>query len=74
MGKRRNVYKILDGRPEGKRPIGIPRRRWEDNLQMDCKEIPCGLDSSGSGYGPVAGSCELYNESSSSIKYGLLAY
>jgi hypothetical protein len=35
MGEKRNVYRLLVGKPEGKRPIGRPRRRWVDNLRMD---------------------------------------
>jgi hypothetical protein len=35
----RNTYNILVGKPEGKRPLGIPRRRWEDNIRMDLVEI-----------------------------------
>jgi hypothetical protein len=35
MGERRSVYKVLVGKPEGKRPLGRPRRRWEDNIKMD---------------------------------------
>jgi hypothetical protein len=35
----RNVYKILMGKPEGKRPLGRPRRRWEDGIRMDLREI-----------------------------------
>jgi hypothetical protein len=42
MGERRNVYRVLFGRPEGKRPLGRPRRRWEDNIKMDIREI--GID------------------------------
>jgi hypothetical protein len=38
MGKKRNAYKILAGKPEGKRPLGRPRRRWEDNIRMDLRE------------------------------------
>jgi hypothetical protein len=38
MGKTRNAYEILVGKPEGKRPLGKPRRRWEDNTRMDLKE------------------------------------
>jgi hypothetical protein len=37
----RRVCKILVGKPEGKRPLGGPRRRWEDGLRMDLKEISC---------------------------------
>jgi hypothetical protein len=41
-GEKRNVYRILMGKPEGKRPLGIPRRRWEDNIRMDLREIGWG--------------------------------
>jgi hypothetical protein len=39
MGEKRNVYKLLVGKPEGKRPLGRPRRRWIDNIKMDLLEI-----------------------------------
>jgi hypothetical protein len=39
IGAERNAYKILMGKPEGKRPLGRPRRRWEDNIKMDLSEI-----------------------------------
>jgi hypothetical protein len=42
MGEGRGVYRVLVGRPEGKRPLERPRRRWEDNIKMDPKEI--GID------------------------------
>jgi len=42
MGKRRGVYRVLMGKPEGKRPIGRPRRRWEGNIKMDLQEVGCG--------------------------------
>jgi hypothetical protein len=42
MGEGRGVYRVLVGRPEGKRPLGRPRRRWEDNIKMDLREI--GID------------------------------
>jgi hypothetical protein len=42
MGKGRGVYRVLVGRPEGKRPLGRPRRRWEGNIKMDLREI--GID------------------------------
>jgi hypothetical protein len=61
------------GRPEGKRPLGRPRRRRQDNIKMDLREIGfggCGLDSLCSVYGQVAGSCEHGNEPSGSIKCG----
>jgi hypothetical protein len=41
-GEGRGVYRVLVGRPEGKRPLGKPRRRWEDNIKMDLREI--GID------------------------------
>jgi hypothetical protein len=39
MGEERKVYKILVEKPEGKRPLGRPRRRWEDGIRMDLGEI-----------------------------------
>jgi hypothetical protein len=39
MGEKRNVYRLLVGKPEGKRPLGRPRRRWIDNIKMDILEI-----------------------------------
>jgi hypothetical protein len=42
MGEGRNVYRILMGKPEGKRPLERPRRRWEDGIKMDLREIGCG--------------------------------
>jgi hypothetical protein len=39
MGDGRGVYRVLVGRPEGKRPLGRPRRKWEDNIKMDLREI-----------------------------------
>jgi hypothetical protein len=41
MEDRRGVYRILVARPEGKRPLVRPRRRWEDNIQMDVQEVGC---------------------------------
>jgi hypothetical protein len=38
MGGKRNAYRIWVGKPEGKRPLGRPRRRWEDNIRMDLRE------------------------------------
>jgi hypothetical protein len=42
MGENKNAYRILMGKPEGKRPLGRPRRRWEDNIKMDLREIGWG--------------------------------
>jgi hypothetical protein len=39
MGDRRGVNRVLVGRPEGKRPLGRPRRRWEDNIKMNLRKI-----------------------------------
>ena len=39
MGQERGVYRVLVGKPEGKRPLGRPRRRWEDNIKMDFQEV-----------------------------------
>jgi hypothetical protein len=39
MGEERKVYKVLVGKPEGKRPLGRPRRKWEDGIRMDLREI-----------------------------------
>ena len=42
MGERKGVYRVLVGKPEGKRPLERPRRRWEDNIKMDLQEVGCG--------------------------------
>jgi hypothetical protein len=39
MGERRGAYRALVGKPEGRRPLGRPRRRWEDNIKMDLREV-----------------------------------
>ena len=39
MGEERGVHMVLMGKPEGKRPLGRPRRRWEDNIKMDFQEV-----------------------------------
>jgi hypothetical protein len=43
MGEERNVYKVLVGKPEGNRPLGRPRRRWEDGIRMDLRDIGLGV-------------------------------
>jgi hypothetical protein len=56
----RNMYKIVVRKSVGKKPLGIPRQRWEDNIMKDLGNGVgrCGLDSHISGLGPVAVSCE----------------
>ena len=60
------------GKPEGKRPLGRPRRRWEDNIKMDLQEVACGnmdwVDLAQ--IGQVAGACEYGNELWGSVKCG----
>jgi hypothetical protein len=49
MGEKRNAYRILVGKPEGRRPLGRPRSRWGDNIKIDLREMGwCGLGRSGS--------------------------
>ena len=43
MSYRRGEYRVLVGKHEGKKPLGIPRRRWEDNSKMDLQEVRCGV-------------------------------
>jgi hypothetical protein len=42
MGNRRGVFRVLVGKPEGKRPLGKHMRRWEDNIKIDLQEVGCG--------------------------------
>jgi len=42
MGEEKGVYTVLVGKPEGKRPLGRPRRRWVGNIRMDLQEVGCG--------------------------------
>jgi len=42
MGEERGVYRVLVGKPEGRRPLGRPRRRWVDNVRVDLQEVGCG--------------------------------
>jgi hypothetical protein len=43
IGEGRNVYRVLVGKPKGRRPLGIPRHRWEDLIKMDLREIGWGV-------------------------------
>jgi len=45
IGERRDVFRVLEGKREGKRPLGRPRRRWEDNIKMDFQEVGFGATS-----------------------------
>jgi hypothetical protein len=64
IARMRNRSGALVGQPEGRRPLGRPRRRWEDNFKMDLR------DRSGSGQGLVVGFCECGYEPSGFIKCG----
>jgi 3-oxoacyl-ACP reductase-like protein len=41
VGERRSAYRVLVGKPEGKRPLGSPRHKWEDNIKVDLQEVGC---------------------------------
>jgi hypothetical protein len=75
MGEGRNLYRVLVGKPKGRRPLGRPRRRWEDGIRMDLEET---------GWGCVewihlaqdrelAGSCECGDEPSGSVATELVS-
>jgi hypothetical protein len=71
MRARREAYRVLVGRPDGKGPLGRSKPRWEDNIKIDLQGMGWGghgLDCSGPGQGQVTGSCECGNETSGSIK------
>jgi hypothetical protein len=61
MGEEREVYKVLVRKPEGKRPFGRPRRRWEDGTRMDRRGIGLGCVD-WIRQGPVSGCCECGDE------------
>jgi hypothetical protein len=62
----RNVYRVLMGKPEGKRPLERPRRRWDQNGSLGDWPGECRLDPVGSGQGPEVGPCEYGDEPSGS--------
>ena len=65
------------GKPEGKRPLGRPRRRWEANIKVDLQEVGCeGMDwiELAQDKGQVAGTCKCGSEPSGSIKCGEFLY
>jgi hypothetical protein len=66
----RYAFRNLLGDSERKRPVGRPRRKREDNIKMDLREIRWGgVESCDSGWGPVQGHCEYNNETSGSITF-----
>jgi len=71
-GEERHIYRVLVGKPEGKRPLGRPRHKWEDNIKMDLQELGCGgmdwIDMAQDR--DMAGTCECGNEPSGSVKCG----
>jgi hypothetical protein len=77
MGRACGAYgggeRVLVEKPEGKRPLGIPRRRWEDNIKMNLQEVRGGCGDwmeRDQDRGYVVGTCEYGNELSGSIKCG----
>jgi len=73
MGQGRGVYRVLVGKPEGKRPLGRPRRRWGDNINMDLHEVGGGCGDwmeLAERQGQVAGTCEYGDEPSGSKNTG----
>jgi hypothetical protein len=70
MGERRGAHKVLVGKPDGQRPLGISRHRWEDNIKTDLQEVGYGgLDRIDLAQ-KVTGICECSNYPLRSIKYG----
>ena len=72
MGEERGVYRVLVGKPEGKRPLGRPRPRCVDNISMDLQEVGCGyMEWTGLAQDrQLAYACECGNEPSGSVKCG----
>ena len=70
--RRGGVYRVLVGKPEGRRPLGGPRRRWLDNIRMNVQEVGCGyMDWIGLAQDrQVAYACECGNEPSGSVICG----
>ena len=72
MGEGRGMHRVLVRKPEGKSPLGRPRRRWEDNIRMDLQEVGgvCGDWMELAQVGTDGGTCEYSNELSGSIRCG----
>jgi hypothetical protein len=68
-GEERDVYRVLVGKPEGKRPLGRPRRRIVDNIRMDLQEVECAY-MDWIGLAQDRDACECGNEPSGSVKCG----
>jgi hypothetical protein len=69
MGEKRNAYRLLLGKPEGKKPLGRPRRRWVDNIRMDLGEVGwCDVDWIGLAQEQVESCCEFSIEPTGSMK------
>ena len=60
VGEGRAAYRVLVGEPEGKRPLGRPRCRWEDNIKMDLQEVGCGVWTGSSWLRIGTGGCHLW--------------
>jgi len=62
MGERKDTYRVLVRYPEGKRPLGRPRRKWEDNIKMDLQEVEYGVwaESSWLRIGTVGGHFSMW--------------
>jgi hypothetical protein len=71
-GESRDVHRVLMRIPDGKRPLGRPRHRWEENIRMNLQEMECGAwtESIWLRTGAGAGTCECSNKTLGSIKYG----
>jgi hypothetical protein len=77
MEEERKVHTVVVGKSEGRRPLGRPRRRWEDWVRMDLRETGLGgggFNTTGSGQGPVAGCGECGDEPSGSCATELVSY
>jgi hypothetical protein len=70
MGERRGAYRALVGKPEGRRPFERPRRRWEDNIKIDLREVGWGAQTGLIWLRIGTGSCVYGDEPSGSIKCG----
>jgi hypothetical protein len=72
MRDSKDAHSVLVRKPEGRRLLGRPRLRWEDNIKIDLRDVGWGndLDLSGSGWGQVASCCECGNEPSGFVKCG----